>query len=155
MCLLGFLFGLGFDTATEIGVLGLSAAQAAKGLSLWAICSFPLLFAAGMSLVDTLDSTLMVGAYGWAFVDPARKAAYNITLLSVSVAVALLVGGVEALGLFAGQLRASGALWSGIGVLNRHLGMTGYVIIVMFLALWLISITLHRTRRAGSRAEIM
>jgi nickel/cobalt transporter (NiCoT) family protein len=147
MCLLGFLFGLGFDTATEIGVLGLSAAEAAKGLSLWAILSFPVLFAAGMSLVDTLDSTLMVGAYGWAFVDPARKVSYNITLLAVSVGVALVVGGVEALGLLAGQLNASGAPWSTLTALDRHPGTAGYLIILVFLACWLVALALHRVRR--------
>ncbi|MGC2270467.1 MAG: HoxN/HupN/NixA family nickel/cobalt transporter, partial [Candidatus Sulfotelmatobacter sp.] len=96
---LGFLFGLGFDTATEIGLLGISAAEAAKGLSFWSILVFPVLFAAGMSLIDTTDNILMLGAYGWAFVKPIRKLYYNITITSVSVAVALVVGGIEALGL--------------------------------------------------------
>ncbi|MGH9563042.1 MAG: HoxN/HupN/NixA family nickel/cobalt transporter, partial [Terracidiphilus sp.] len=96
---LGFLFGLGFDTATEIGVLGLSAAEAAKGLSFWAILVFPVLFAAGMSLVDTTDNILMLGAYGWAFVKPVRKLYYNLTITSVSVLVAVIVGGIESLGL--------------------------------------------------------
>ena len=86
---LGFLFGLGFDTATEVGLLGISAAEAAKGMSLWAILVFPALFTSGMALVDTLDSTLMTGAYGWAFVKPVRKIYYNLTLTIVSVAVAL------------------------------------------------------------------
>ena len=91
---LGFLFGLGFDTATEIGVLGISASQAAQGLSFWSLLIFPLLFTAGMSLVDTTDSVLMVRAYGWAFVKPIRKLYYNLTITSVSVVVALLIGGV-------------------------------------------------------------
>ena len=100
---LGFLFGLGFDTATEIGVLGISASEAAKGLSLWSILVFPALFAAGMSLVDTTDNILMLGAYGWAFVKPIRKLYYNITITCVSVIVALAVGGIEALGLSRGS----------------------------------------------------
>jgi high-affinity nickel-transport protein len=96
---LGFLFGLGFDTATEVSLLGLSATSAAGGLSLWAILVFPALFAAGMALVDTADGVLMLGAYDWAFVKPRRKLVYNLVLTGASVAVALLVGGLELLGL--------------------------------------------------------
>src|SRR3974390_3760577 len=98
---LGFLFGLGFDTATEIGLLGLSAAQVAQGMSLWSMLIFPALFTAGMVLVDTLDGVFMVGAYGWAFAHPVRKLWYNLTITAVSVAVAFLVGGIEALSLLA------------------------------------------------------
>ena len=94
---LGVLFGLGFDTATEIGLLGISAAEASKGLSIWSIMVFPALFAAGMSLIDTTDNILMLGAYGWAFVKPIRKLYYNMTITFVSVIVALVVGGIEAL----------------------------------------------------------
>jgi high-affinity nickel-transport protein len=94
------LFGLGFDTATEIGLLGISAAEASKGLSLWSILVFPVLFAAGMSLIDTTDNILMLGAYGWAYVKPVRKLYYNITITSVSVIVAFAVGGIEALGVW-------------------------------------------------------
>lgn len=95
---LGFLFGLGFDTATEVSLLGLSATSAANGLSLWAILVFPVLFAAGMALIDTADGVLMLGAYDWAFVKPRRKLAYNLVLTGTSVAVAVLVGGLELLG---------------------------------------------------------
>ena len=87
---LGLLFGLGFDTATEVGLLGISAAQASQGLSLWSILVFPALFTAGMSLMDTTDSTLMVGAFGWAFVKPVRKLYYNMTITLVSVIAAPL-----------------------------------------------------------------
>lgn len=89
---LGFLFGLGFDTATEVGLLGISATQASQGLSIWSILVFPALFTVGMSLVDTTDSILMLSAYGWAFVKPIRKLYYNMTITFVSVVVALLVG---------------------------------------------------------------
>ena len=95
----GFLFGLGFDTATEVALFGISAAQAAKGMSFSAILVFPALFAAGMSLVDTTDGVLMLGAYGWAFMKPIRKLYYNMTITAVSVVVAVLIGGIEALGL--------------------------------------------------------
>src|SRR6202140_1860044 len=108
---LGLLFGLGFDTATEIGLLGISAAEASKGFSLWSILVFPTLFAAGMSLVDTTDNILMLGAYGWAFVKPIRKLYYNMTITLVSVVVALIVGGIEALGLLGEHFHLEGWFW--------------------------------------------
>lgn len=95
---LGFLFGLGFDTATEIGLLSISATEAARAVSIGHVMVFPALFAAGMALVDTADSAMMAGAYRWAFVDPRRKLKYNLTITGASVAVALLIGGIEALG---------------------------------------------------------
>ena len=111
---LGFLFGLGFDTATEVALLGISATQAAKGVSIWSIMVFPALFAAGMSLIDTTDGILMLGAYDWAFVKPIRKLYYNMTITLVSVVVAVLIGGIEALGLVGDQLQPLGL------VLGRH-----------------------------------
>jgi len=144
---LGLLFGLGFDTATEIGLLGLSAAEASKGLSLSSILVFPVLFAAGMSLVDSTDNVLMLGAYGWAFVKPIRKLYYNITITSVSVVVALAVGGIEALGLLAGQFHLTGGLWNLVGKLNDHFGMLGYCIIGLFAASWIVSIAIYKWRR--------
>jgi high-affinity nickel-transport protein len=108
---IGFLFGLGFDTATEVALLGMSAAAAAKGLSVSAIAVFPALFTVGMALVDTTDGVLMVGAYGWALVKPVRKRYYNLTITFVSVVVALLVGGIEAVGLIKDQLTLSGGRW--------------------------------------------
>ncbi|HET7566237.1 MAG TPA: HoxN/HupN/NixA family nickel/cobalt transporter, partial [Gemmatimonadaceae bacterium] len=108
---LGFLFGLGFDTATEIGLLGISAAEASKGMSVWSILVFPALFTVGMSLVDTTDGILMLGAYGWAFTKPIRKLYYNMTITFVSVVVALLVGGIEALGLLGNRFALTGGFW--------------------------------------------
>jgi len=144
---LGVLFGLGFDTATEIGVLGISAAEAAKGLSFWAILVFPVLFAAGMSLIDTTDNILMLGAYGWAFVKPVRKLYYNITITSVSVLVALVVGGIEALGLLAGQFHFSGKFWAGVVQLNNNFGALGYFIVTLFAASWIVSFVIYKWRR--------
>src|SRR5450631_1938390 len=136
---LGFLFGLGFDTATEIGVLGIAAAQASKGLPIWSIMVFPALFTAGMSLVDTTDGVLMLGAYGWAFTKPIRKLYYNLTITFVSVLVAVLIGGIEALGLLADRLNLVGPFWLYIGKLNDHFGSLGYLIIAIFVLSWLVS----------------
>jgi len=143
---LGFLFGLGFDTATEIGVLGISASQAAQGLSFWSLLIFPLLFTAGMSLVDTTDSVLMVRAYGWAFVKPIRKLYYNLTITSVSVVVALLIGSVEALGLIGEKLALSGGVWDWIAMLNEEFGALGYLIVGLFLVSWLVSVAIYRLK---------
>jgi high-affinity nickel-transport protein len=143
---LGFLFGLGFDTATEVGLLGISAAQASQGMSVWSILVFPALFTAGMSLIDTTDSILMLGAYGWAFVKPIRKLYYNMTITFVSVVVALLVGGIEALGLIQDQMDLKGAFWDGIGALNDNFGTIGYLIIGVFVVSWAASAIIYRVR---------
>jgi high-affinity nickel-transport protein len=143
---LGVLFGLGFDTATEVGLLGIAAAGAAKGLSIWSILVFPALFAAGMSLVDTADSVLMLGAYGWAFVKPIRKLYYNMTITFVSVLVALIVGGIEALGLLGDQFGLKGAFWDAIGTLNDNFGAIGYVIIGIFVVSWIVAALIYRLR---------
>jgi high-affinity nickel-transport protein len=144
---LGFLFGLGFDTATEIGVLGISAAEASKGLPIWSIMVFPALFTAGMSLIDTTDGMLMLGAYGWAFTKPIRKLYYNLTITLVSVLVAVLIGGIEALGLLADRMNLNGSFWIFIGALNDHFGALGYLIIVIFAASWLLSLAFYRLGR--------
>ncbi len=144
---LGVLFGLGFDTATEIGVLGISAAEASKGLPLWSILAFPVLFAAGMSLIDTTDNILMLGAYGWAFVKPVRKLYYNLTITFVSALVAIVVGGIEALGLLAGQLGLSGFFWDQVRWLNEDFGMLGYCIVGLFALSWIGSIAFYKWRR--------
>ena len=144
---LGVLFGLGFDTATEIGLLGTSAAEASRGLSLSSILVFPVLFAAGMSLVDTTDNILMLGAYGWAYVKPIRKLYYNLTITSVSVVVALVIGGIEALGLLGGQMHLQGSFWILIGRLNDNFGVLGYCIIAIFALAWIVSIAIYKLRR--------
>jgi len=147
MYFLGFLFGLGFDTATEIGLLGIAAAGAAQGMPIWSILVFPMLFMAGMTLIDTTDSILMLGAYGWAFVKPIRKLYYNITITAVSVIVALSVGGIEGLGLLADQLGWGGGLWDVVGSLNDHFGLIGYGIVGVFVLSWLISVGVYRFKR--------
>jgi high-affinity nickel-transport protein len=149
----GFLFGLGFDTATEIGLLGISATQAASGMNFWSIMVFPALFTAGMALVDTTDSVAMVGAYGWAFVNPIRKLWYNLTITAASVAVAIFIGGVEALGLLGDKLSLSGGVWDVIGNLNDNLTNFGYAVVGVFLASWLISTLIYRANRYDDLAR--
>jgi high-affinity nickel-transport protein len=144
---LGFLFGLGFDTATEIALLGISAAEASRGLSIWSILVFPALFAAGMSLVDTTDGVLMLGAYGWAFARPIRKLYYNLTITAVSVLVALIVGGIEVLGLVGERFSLDGPFWGMVGALNDNFGALGYLIVAIFVLSWLVSIAIYRLRR--------
>ncbi|MFM0225390.1 HoxN/HupN/NixA family nickel/cobalt transporter [Paraburkholderia dipogonis] len=146
---LGFLFGLGFDTATEVGLLGISAAGAAQGMSIWSILVFPVLFTAGMTLIDTTDSILMLGAYGWAFVKPVRKLYYNLTITTISVLVALLVGSIEGLGLAADRLHLNGGFWQTVAVLNDHFGMLGYAIVGVFAAAWLLSVAVYKWQRIG------
>jgi high-affinity nickel-transport protein len=147
MYLLGFLFGLGFDTATEVGLLGISATEASKGLAIWSILVFPALFTAGMALVDSTDSILMLGAYGWAFVKPIRKLYYNMTITFVSVVVAVLIGGIEALGLIGDQFKLQGVVWDAIGTLNAQFGLLGFVIIGVFALSWLASLLIYRFNR--------
>jgi high-affinity nickel-transport protein len=142
----GFLFGLGFDTATEVGLLGISAVAASKALPIWSIMIFPALFAAGMALIDTTDSILMLGAYGWAFMKPMRKLFYNITITSVSVIVAIVVGGLETLGLIQGEYNLSGWFWDPIAMLNGDtaFGVLGYMIIGIFI---FASVSVYKLKR--------
>ncbi len=144
---LGFLFGMGFDTATEIGLLSISASEASKGLPFASTLVFPALFAAGMSLVDTTDNILMLGAYGWAFIKPVRKLYYNLTVTLTSIVVAMVVGGVEALGLFAGQFRLDGIFWDTVRKLNSNFGTLGYLIIGFFVLSWFLSILFYKWQR--------
>ncbi len=144
---LGLLFGLGFDTATEIGLLSISATESSKGLPMLSTLVFPALFAAGMSLVDTTDNVLMLGAYGWAFVKPIRKLYYNMTITLVSVVVALVVGGIEALGLFAGHFQFGGMFWDTVRKLNDNFGTLGYFIIGFFVVSWILSIAFYKWQR--------
>jgi high-affinity nickel-transport protein len=149
---LGFLFGLGFDTASEIGLLAISAGEAAHHLPAASIMIFPALFTAGMTLVDTTDGVLMAGAYGWAFVEPRRKLAYNFAVTLVSVAIAIVVGAVEVLGLVGGRLTLAGWPWRTAAALNRHMGMLGAAIVCLLVACWAASIVLTRRNPPLERA---
>jgi len=150
MLLVGFLFGLGFDTATEIALFGVSATQMAHGASLLAILALPALFAAGMSLVDTTDGVMMLGAYDWAFLKPVRKLYYNMTITLVSVLVAVGIGGLEALGLVGGVLRQRAGGWAAIAALNGDFNQLGFAIIALFAAAWALSFLIYRLKKLDS-----
>jgi high-affinity nickel-transport protein len=139
---LGLLFGLGFDTATEVALLFLAAGAAGAGLPFYAILCLPILFAAGMSLLDTIDGSFMNFAYGWAFSEPVRKVFYNLTITGLSVAVALIVGTTELLALAAGELGLKGAFWSTVSQVN--INTLGYVIVGLFVATWAIALLVWR-----------
>lgn len=142
---IGFLFGLGFDTATEVGILAISATSATNGLPIYLILVFPALFMAGMMLIDTTDSILMLGAYGWAFVKPVRKLYYNMNITLVSVLVALVVGTIEVLGIISSQAGLRGGFWGFLG--NLDFGVIGFIIIGIFVLSWLISTIIYRVKR--------
>ncbi|HMK88830.1 MAG TPA: HoxN/HupN/NixA family nickel/cobalt transporter [Methylocystis sp.] len=143
---LGLLFGLGFDTATEVGLLIISATQASQGLPIWSVLVFPALFTAGMTLVDTADGILMLGAYRWAFIKPIRKLYYNFSITAVSVLVAVAVGGLEALNLLGDQLglTSGGGFWGMIGALSDSPSALGCVIVALFVFSWTLSYAIYR-----------
>ncbi|GLH82195.1 hydrogenase nickel incorporation protein HupN [Bradyrhizobium sp. SSBR45G] len=143
---LGFLFGLGFDTASEIGLLSLSATEAARGASLAHVLVFPALFAAAMATVDTADSMLMVGAYRWALTDPARKRRYNLVITGASVAIAVVIGGIEAVSLLAPRLG-----FGSIG-LGDEVGNLGIVVVGLFGLIWAGAMLIGRRRRGAEDA---
>ncbi|MEU7303143.1 HoxN/HupN/NixA family nickel/cobalt transporter [Streptomyces sp. NPDC007206] len=142
---LGLLFGLGFDTATEIALLVLAGSGAASGLPWYAILCLPVLFAAGMSLLDTIDGSFMNFAYEWAFSKPVRKVYYNLTITGLSIAVALIIGTVELLGLLADKLGLHGAFWDWISGLD--LNVVGFVIVGLFFATWAIALLVWKAGR--------
>ena len=147
MYIIGFLFGLGFDTATEIALLGISASQAAQGVTIWVIMIFPLLFMAGMCLVDTTDGILMLGLYGWAFIKPARKLFYNMTITLISFLIAFFIGGLEGLAVISSKLNLNTGFWAYIANLNNNIGSMGYYLIGIFIISWLISFLIYKLNK--------
>jgi high-affinity nickel-transport protein len=142
---IGFLFGLGFDTASEVGLLGIAAVTGANGMPIGYILLLPLLFVAGMSLVDTTDGVAMLGAYGWAFLKPMRKLYYNISITSISIVVALFIGGIEVLQVIASEANVRGGIWD--AARNAPLDNLGFYIIGVFLLSWLVSVAVYKIRR--------
>ena len=146
---IGFLFGLGFDTASEVALLAVSAGAASRGLPFTAVIALPLIFAAGMSLMDTADGAFLSTANAWAFSNPIRKVFYNLTVTSLSVFVALFVGGVEIAQLAIGQLRLRGIPWDQVAGLN--FGIVGFIIVGAFVATWAVAFTVFKLRRIEQR----
>lgn len=142
---IGVLFALGFETASEISLFGLSA-QSSYQAKAWSVLVFPALFAAGMTLVDTADGILMLGAYGWAYVKPQRKLFYNLTITLVSVVVALCIGGVEVLALLADRFGGDGVFWRLVAEVNENFATLGYVIVAVFAVGWIGSLLFYRLR---------
>jgi nickel/cobalt transporter (NiCoT) family protein len=138
----GMLFGLGFDTATEVALLVVAGTAGAAGLPWYAILCLPVLFAAGMSLMDSIDGSFMNFAYGWAFSKPVRKVFYNITITGLSVAIALVIGTIELGGLVASEMNLSGPFWGWFEKININL--LGFVIVGLFIATWVIALTIWR-----------
>jgi len=145
----GVLFGLGFDTATEVALLVIAGSAGAAGLPWYAILCLPILFAAGMSLMDSIDGSFMNFAYGWAFSTPVRKVFYNLTITGLSVAVALVVGTIELGGIVAEQLGLSGSFWGWFETVDVN--MLGFIIVGMFAATWVIALAVWRIGRIEQR----
>jgi high-affinity nickel-transport protein len=142
---IGVLFGLGFDTATEVGLLVLAGGAAAFALPFYAILVLPILFAAGMSLMDTIDGVFMNFAYGWAFAKPVRKIFYNITITALSVAVALIIGTIELVGVLVNESGIqSGVLYD---IASIPLDYAGYGIVALFAVAWLVAVAVWRLGR--------
>jgi high-affinity nickel-transport protein len=143
---LGLLFGLGFDTATEVALLATAGTAAvAGGVPFYAILCLPVLFAAGMSLLDTIDGAFMSFAYGWAFAKPVRKVFYNITITGLSVAVALVIGSIELIAVFSDKLRLTGGLWGWVSRID--LNYVGYAMVALFVLTWVIALSVWRFGR--------
>ncbi|MGH9057530.1 MAG: HoxN/HupN/NixA family nickel/cobalt transporter [Acidimicrobiales bacterium] len=149
---IGVLFGLGFDTATEVALLVLSGSAVAGGLPFYAILSLPVLFAAGMSTFDTADGCFMNFAYGWAFAKPVRKVYYNITITGLSVVVAFLIGTIEVLGLIASDTHLGGGFWSFMA--NFNLNTAGFIIVGLFVATWIIALSIWHFGQVEARWSV-
>jgi high-affinity nickel-transport protein len=147
----GLLFGLGFDTVTEVGLLVVAGGAAAANLPWWAILTLPVLFAAGMSLLDTIDGSFMNFAYGWAFSKPVRKVYYNLTITALSVAVALLIGGIELISILTDKLDITDGVLARIGAVD--LNAVGYWIVALFVVTWAVAVAIWRFGRIEQRWE--
>jgi high-affinity nickel-transport protein len=146
---LGALFGLGFDTATEVALLFLAAGAAGAGLPFYAILCLPILFAAGMSLIDAIDGSFMNFAYGWAFSKPVRRVYYNITITALSVTVAFVIGAVELLGLAANEMTLHGHFWEWVSGID--INTLGYLIVGLFALTWALAVTIWHLGRIEER----
>jgi nickel/cobalt transporter (NiCoT) family protein len=151
MFFVGFVFGIGFDTATEVLLLAGTAAAVGEGLPWYAVLTLPLLFSGGMMLCDSIDGLFMNYAYGWAFARPVRKVYYNITITALSIGVAFLVGGVEIAGVLASELHLHG--WLGDYLASFNLNTAGYLVVGLFVLVWALALTIWRWGRIEARWE--
>jgi len=151
MLFVGFLFGLGFDTLSEVTMLGIAAGLAAKGMPIIDILIMPLLFASGMTLIDTSDGVLMLYAYNWAFMKPIRKLYYNLSITSVSVFVAIAIGTVETMQVIATELNINSPFWSYLQ--NMSFSDLGYLIISIMILSWVTAIAIYRIRRYDTKFD--
>jgi high-affinity nickel-transport protein len=147
----GFVFGIGFDTATEVLLLAGTAAAATQGLPFYAVLALPLLFAGGMTLFDSFDGFFMNTAYGWAFARPVRKVYYNLTITALSVLIAFVIGGVEISGVLTSELHLTG--WFADFVGNFDLNTVGYVVVAMFVTIWLVAVAFWRFGKIEEKWE--
>ena len=147
---IGFLFGLGFDTASEVAILAISAGAAAKGLPFLAVIALPLIFAAGMSLMDTADGAFMAKAYSWAFTSPIRKVFYNLTMTSLSVFVALFIGTIELMQVLIHTFDLKGGVFGAIAGFDL-IGRAGYFIVAAFVVAWAAALLIYKARRIDER----
>jgi high-affinity nickel-transport protein len=147
----GFAFGLGFDTATEVLLLGGTAAAVIEGLPWFAVLTLPLLFSGGLMLCDSIDGLFMNFAYGWAFARPVRKVYYNLTITALSVAVAFLVGGIEIVGLISTELHLHG--WLGDYMASFDLNTAGFIIVGLFVVVWTLAVCIWRFGHVEARWE--
>jgi high-affinity nickel-transport protein len=152
---IGFLFGLSFDTTTEVALFAVSGAHAAQGVSLWAVLLFPVLFAAGMALVDSVDGLIVLKAYAWALVEPWRRVRYNLTITLLSAVIALAVGGIEILGLMGERYGLTGKIWKSLEALNVRQTELGLLIIGLLAFVWACSYVVSGSRTSGMTADLV
>ena len=148
----GVLFGLGFDTATEVALLVLAGTAVVSGLPFYAILSLPILFAAGMCLLDTIDGCFMNFAYDWAFARPVRKVFYNLTITGLSVFVAFFIGTIEILGLIASEYDLTGGFWSFMA--NFDINRAGFIIVGVFVLTWAIALSVWHFGHIEERWDV-
>jgi high-affinity nickel-transport protein len=146
---IGVLFGLGFDTASEVALLVLAGSAVVSGLPFYAILSLPILFAAGMCLFDTADGCFMNFAYDWAFARPVRKVYYNLTITGLSVFVAVFIGTIEILGLIGQEVHLGGGFWAFMQGFN--INQAGFVIVGVFVVTWAVALSIWRFGRIEQR----
>jgi high-affinity nickel-transport protein len=145
----GVVFGLGFDTATEVALLATTALLASQHVPWYAIVALPMLFTAGMTLLDTIDGCFMNLAYGWAFLNPVRKVYYNLTVTGLSVGICVFIGGIEVLGLLATELHLSGGFWDAMSAFD--INKAGFFIVGLFVLTWLVAMAVWRFGRVEEK----